>query len=119
MTEFELANGSVVPVTPTNPLPTTAYNGGTLTNRSGTITAGGTSQQIAPANASRKYLFIQNPITATETLFVNFGSPAASGTSYEIAAGGSLSLGVGSFVPTDAVNIVAATTGHVFVAKEG
>lgn len=92
---------------------------GTLTDRHGTITTGGTSQQIAAVNSNRKYLLIFNPPTATETLFINFTTAAAQdATSIPITPGGSFLMQAPSFVSTEAVNAVAATTGHAFGCKE-
>lgn len=93
---------------------------GALTNRSGTIAVGGTSQQIMAANTSRRYLMVQNPIAASEPLFVNFGAVAsAAATSYELAAGQMIEFSSPGFIPTGTVNAVAATGAHAFVAKEG
>jgi hypothetical protein len=93
---------------------------GTLTDRSGTVATGGTSQALAASNASRKYLFIENPPSATENLFINFTSNAST------SAAGSLSLTPGGvfimeseFVSTEAVTVTAATTSHAYIAKEG
>jgi len=91
---------------------------GTYTDRSGTVTTGGSSQQIMAVNANRKSIIIENPIAATETLFFNFTS-AASTTSASIglAPGGIYSPT--NFISTEAINVTATTTGHAFVAKEG
>lgn len=87
-----------------------------LTDISGTITAGGSSQQISTAH-SRKYLLVQNPSSATESLWVNFGAAATVGQpSIEIAAGTALVLS--SFIPSQTITVIAATTGHAFTAKE-
>lgn len=92
---------------------------GSLTDRSGTITTGNTSQQLAAANASRRYLFVGNPPTATESLWINFGTAAVKDQpSIEIAIGASFVM-EDMFVSDQAVNIIAATTGHKFVSKEG
>lgn len=93
----------------------------TFKDHSGTITTGGTSQEAMPANTSRRLLLVQNHITETEPLSVNFGSGAASTSaagSYTLDPGGSLFL-AGVDCPTDAVNVTAATTGHKFTAKQG
>ena len=93
-------------------------NRGTFTDDSGTITVGGTSQQVMAANASRKGLMIQNPSTATESLFVNFGAAATTtGNSVELLPGGTFWEDAG-MVSTETVNVVAATGGHAFMAKE-
>ncbi len=90
---------------------------GNLSDGSGTLTTGGASQQVFPANPGRYYLMCQNPITATETLFVNFDATAStSGGSYELAAGGSITFD-SNFIPAGAVNVNAATTGHRFICK--
>lgn len=94
-------------------------NRGTLTDRSGTIATGGQSQLVAPAFAYRSYLFVQNPSSAAESLFVNFSFPANMGTgSYELLPGASIEMKLLGFVSIEAVNVVAATTGHAFTYKE-
>lgn len=91
---------------------------GTVTDRSGTIATGGTSQQLAATNGNRQYLLVQNPCSATEDLFVNFTAAATTtGNSVELTPCGTLSM-ESSFVSTEQVNVIAATTGHVFVSKE-
>lgn len=88
-----------------------------LTNRSSSITTGGTSQELAAANTTRRYLLIQN--ISSENLWVNFGTTAvADQPSIRLSSGGDLVF-EGTFVPTQAVNIVGATTGSKYVAKEG
>lgn len=82
---------------------------------SGTITTGGTSQTLAAANPGRKSIHITHSTAESEVLCVNTTSAAncsAAGT-YVIAAGGFLCLNT-----KERVNIVAATTGHKFTAKE-
>ena len=95
-----------------------AYGQLTLVNQGGTITSGGTSQVAITSNAARKYLYVGNPSTEVESLYVNFGAAATAANSIELGPGGSLtmnSLGVS----TQSLNLLAATTGHVFVVKEG
>lgn len=99
-----------------------APNQGTYTDRSGTITLGGTSQTLMAANASRKRYVIENPSDAPsgESLFVNFTGAADSPTaltSFEILPGGYIDSGAGP-VSTQAITVNAASTGHVFIAKE-
>jgi hypothetical protein len=99
---------------------------GTITDRSGTITSGGTAQQAAAANASRRYLFIQNPgapgqfdTAPAVPLWVNFGVTAvAAQPSIRINAGQTLVFD-GRFVPVGTVSVIAATTSTPFVIKEG
>lgn len=88
-----------------------------MINRSGTITVGGTRQPLAAARSNRKYLFVQNPSTATESLYVDINANAAVGTAIELLPGASLELTY-PVVPVSRVDVLAATTGHAFVAKE-
>lgn len=89
-----------------------------MVDRSGTITAGGVSQQVMPVNGNRGLLVCQNPASATEPLYIDFTRNATTTTSIELNPGGSFSaIGVG--VPTTAVNVIAATTGHRFICKFG
>lgn len=93
---------------------------GALTDASGSITTGGTSQQVYAANSSRIYLYIANPEDATETLYVNIGASASTTArnSYELPPGADLPFDSSGFIPSGAVNVVAATTGSKFIAKE-
>lgn len=93
---------------------------GRVADFSGTITVGGTSQQVLPARAAGKGLEIENPTTATEDFFFNFGAAASltAAGSYSLVPGGSASYSAEEgFLPTDALHVIAATTGHVFVVK--
>lgn len=105
--------GTSLPVTST-----TVPSGSALTDASGTITSGGVAQLLMAANASRKYLLVQNQ--SNDPLWINFdgtdavaGQPSlqipANGGSYERAAG---------FVPTGAISIIGATTGDAFTTKQ-
>jgi hypothetical protein len=88
-----------------------------LTDCSGTITAGGTAQQLAAANASRCYLLIQN-VDPAEDLWIDFGTIAvASQPSIKLLPGGAFSM-EGSFVTGQSVSVIAATTSHPYTAKE-
>lgn len=90
---------------------------GTLTDRSGTITAGGTAQQMMAANASRVYLLIQNQDTA-EDLWINLTTTAVrSQPSIRIPPLGGFVM-EGNFVSTEAVSVIATTTAHAWTAKE-
>lgn len=90
---------------------------GHTTDVSGTITTGGTAQVLLIAQPGRKYLFIQNPITATETLRFCPDVTATTLNSYELAPGGSAAFFDDGFLPTGAISILAATTAHAFIAK--
>lgn len=93
---------------------------GVLTDRSGTITTGGTAQNAMAANSSRKYLLIRNPTTATAPLWFNFTTAAVvtGSPSIRLDPGDSFIMESG-FVSTEAISVIAATTGHAFTAKEG
>lgn len=117
----EVTDGTNVLGTAAHPVQiggTTAPAQGTLTDRSGTVTTGGTAQTLAGANSSRKYLLIVND-SASETLWFNFTTTAvASQPSIPIQPNGSFVMEA-SYVSTEAVSVIAATTGHAFSAKEG
>lgn len=96
-----------------------------ITDGSGLVATGATSQQVFAADSARAYLFVQNPNAtlsgvASESCFVNIGAAASStaANSYEIANGGSLTFD-GNAIPWQAVNITCPTTNHKFVAKSG
>lgn len=96
---------------------------GAFTDNSGTVTAGGTSQQAAAANAGRKYLLIQNQ--STDTLYVNFGTAAVVGQpSIALVPASGSGLGGGSlvfessFVPNGTINILGASTGSKYLIKQ-
>jgi hypothetical protein len=84
------------------------------TDRSGTIAAGGVAQQLAPANAARKSLTVQN--VSDGDLWINeIGNAAA------IDSAGGWKVGAGQVfaVSTNrAVSIIGATTGQKFTATE-
>lgn len=92
---------------------------GAIVDKSGTITTGETSQEVAAANASRKYFIIQNPYDANGSLYVNFGVAANVTHGLEILPGGSYSMPDGGFITNSSITATANDTGHVFIAKEG
>ena len=90
----------------------------TLTNRSGTITLGGTAQTLAAVNAARKYLLIQN--VGSNVIWFNFTTTAVQAQpSIRLAAGASFEMSAPNFVSTELVSIIGGTTGDAFTAKEG
>lgn len=100
------AGGTVVTATPS----LTA-----CTDRSGTITAGGTAQVLAAANPSRVFLKGQN--ISTSDLWINeTGGTAAvnAAGSYVIGARGTFSIST-----SRSISIYGATTGQAFTATEG
>lgn len=88
-------------VTPTNP----------ATNA---ITAGGTSQTLFAANASRRHFFFQNISDSAMWLNPN-GTAAADAPSIYVPAGASYEPFV---APTTAISVFCATTGKKFTAWE-
>lgn len=90
---------------------------GALTDRSGSITLGGTAQQLAAANATRRYFFVHN--ISTGDLWINFGVTAVQDQpSIKLAAGASFVM-EGSFVSNQTVSVISNTTGAKFTSKEG
>ncbi|MDR6389255.1 hypothetical protein [Paraburkholderia phenoliruptrix] len=90
----------------------------TLTDRSGTIATGGTAQQLAAANASRKGWRLQN--TSNGDLWFNDtgGTASAAGAgSFKLASGGYYETPVGGSSQT-AISIFGATTAQTFSASE-
>ena len=88
------------------------------TNASGTVTTGGSFQAALAASPTRKGCLIQNPVTATEPLYVYFGSGTPTATnSIGLNQGGvaTCAIGNGSYVAPDAIQLMAATTGHPYV----
>lgn len=84
-------------------------------NISTTITAGGTAQVLAAADAGRGYLMIHNPRTETTSLLVSLVGTAVSGSALELAPGGTMEYVVG-VIPTNAISVLSATTGQKVVA---
>lgn len=87
---------------------------------SGSIATANTSQVATNGDNTRVWLTIQNPPSATEPLFVDFGPNhlANNVTSTELAPGGSINFLAG-VVPTLQVNVSAATAGHRFICYSG
>lgn len=99
------------------------------TARGGSITTGGTSQTLMAANTSRKGFIVQNPCSATEqgiaaaeNLYINLTSAATVSTNANLAVlppCSSFSMGItAGVVSTELVTVIAATTGHIWLAKE-
>jgi hypothetical protein len=87
-----------------------------LTDRSGTITAGGTAQQAAAANPARRYLVLQN--VSDTVMWYNFGATAvANQPSFSLAAAARVEWS-GQFIPTGLISVIGATTGKAFTCKE-
>lgn len=88
----------------------------TSTDRGGTITAGGTAQQMMAANTARRGFLIQNQ--STGDLYINgLSTAAANQTSLRIPAGALYETSP-HHSGTGAVSIFGATTGQAFYARE-
>jgi hypothetical protein len=104
--------------TVTNPIFTSPVGATvTLVDRSGTIAAGNTQQQLVAANAARRGLWVQN--NSAGDLRVN-STGLASATSGLLLPGGQNALYEypNSGVPVTAISIWGATTGQAFEARE-
>jgi hypothetical protein len=89
----------------------------TKTDKSGTITSGGTQQTLMVANASRLGWQLQN-VSTTDLWFNELGSSAVVGQpSFKLGPGDSYESPVSS-VSTAAISIIGATTGQAFTARE-
>lgn len=89
---------------------------GSLTDGSGTIAAGGTSQQIFAANASRKYLLIEN--ISSGDLWFNFTTAAVINQPSILIPSKTGFVMESNFISGEIVNIIGATTGQAFTAKQ-
>ena len=111
-----LVDASGTPYSATNPVPvdTEGAASAAYTDGSGTIAAGGVSQQIFAAAATRVYLFILN-LSDTD-MWINFGTAAvATQPSIRLAPNGGYFEP--SVAPNQSIHIFCATTGKAFVAK--
>jgi hypothetical protein len=91
----------------------TAYLGAG-TDKSGSITAGGTAQTLAAANSTRRGLTVQNISTGDLWINETGGTAAANGAgSFKLAADATANIDT-----NQAVSIVGATTGQKFSATE-
>jgi hypothetical protein len=106
-------DGNRFPVKPIGPR-------GSMVDASVAIATGGLSQVLLTANPARLIVWIWNPPSETEYLFVNFGASAAADLhSVPIPPGGMLKMASPEFVDTDQVTVFALTTGHKVGCKYG
>jgi hypothetical protein len=82
-----------------------------------TITTGGTDQQVFAANASRKFLLVQNVSDTDMNLGIGYNPTASTGIF--LGKNGSGIVFESGFIPTQEIRILCATTGKAFVALEG
>lgn len=96
-----------------SPVDTVAHNA--ATDRGGTITAGGTAQQIMAANASRRGIAIQNQ--STGDLYMS-GVAGATVDYHSLKIPAGTLYETGGHVGAGAISIIGATTGQAFYARE-
>lgn len=89
---------------------------GTWVDKSGTVTLGGTAQQIAASNASRRGFIIQNN-SSGDLWFSTLATAVVSQPSMKVASGQAFSV-TAPDVPTGAISIIGATTSQSFTARE-
>ena len=94
-----------------------AVTGGSFTDRSGTVTTGGSYNQLIAANASRKRLYIENPTAESEVLYIAFGGAGSTGHSVELVPGGFLDTALGPCT-LQSIYVSAATNAHKVIAWE-
>jgi len=82
-----------------------------------TITTGGTHQQVFASNANRKFLLVQNVSDTDMNLGIGYDPSATTGIF--LGKNGSGVVFESSFIPTQEIRILCATTGKAFVALEG
>lgn len=103
------SKGALIAPTPVAS-PATSLNVGT--NKSGSITVGGTAKVLAALNASRRSLTIQN--TSTGDLFINeHGTATADGNSFILEPKASANIQT-----RNAVSVLGMTTGQTWAATE-
>ena len=89
----------------------------TISKGAQTIVAGGVAQTVFVANG-RNFLLIQNN-HATEALFVGIGFTPTVGIGIWLKGGGGVDSTLmlsGNDIPNDAISVIAAATGHAFIA---
>lgn len=100
------------PISDSNPIPTKSV--ATPTNKSGTISTGGTAQVLMAANSKRQGIEFYN--NSSGSLWLNVvGTATAGGGSIEVRSGGYWSPSV---CPVTAISVIGATTGQAFTCWE-
>lgn len=89
----------------------------TTTDKAGTLTSGGAAQTAIASNASRKGWCIQNPVSATEDLFVRVNGTASASTGVDLSPGFQ-ACNLSNLIDTTAVSVFAATTSHTWLGFE-
>lgn len=87
---------------------------GSLTDRSGSAT--GVSAQIAAANSSRRYFFIQ---CQAGTIWLDFGVAAVTSQPSIRLSNGDTFVMEGNLISTQSINVISGGGTRDFAAKEG
>jgi hypothetical protein len=91
--------------------------GTSLTDKSGTITTGGTSQTLAAAKADRSVFIIQN-LSDADIAYNIFGGTASLTSGSIVLGTKELHAWKGKECPVGAITVIGATTGQAFFATE-
>jgi len=110
---IEIKNDAGNPV-PVSGTVTADSNRGNVSSGSSTITTGGTSQTVFSPTLTRKYLLVQNVSDTDMNLGIGYTPTATTGIL--LNKNGGAIVFEGSYIPTQAINILCATTGKAFVA---
>lgn len=87
-----------------------------LQKYSSAIAAAGVSQLLLIGNENWNYIFIQNPSTAIESIYLGFDEAAAiDDTCMELLPGQFVYFKSPGFMTIQDINIIAATMGHKFI----
>lgn len=86
-----------------------------LRNKSGTITTGGTAQDVYDKRDGPKYYFLFQNISDT-AMFIDFGRTATSTSSIKLGPGEAWEPPAG-VIFTGNLSVLCATTGKAFVCK--
>ncbi|MBI3678477.1 MAG: hypothetical protein HY243_17860 [Proteobacteria bacterium] len=113
-------SGNAQSVDTNHPLPVnatvTAVSASATTIFNGTVTTGGTFQQIAAANASRKSFEYQNN-NGSDACYIYFGTTgsATSAKSIKVVSGGYYLRSAGN-IPSDAIQTTCTSTNDTYYA---
>lgn len=114
---FGAPEAAAVAVDDAHPLPVVARAPGVAyTDRSGTLAAAATAQQVAPANPARRGFFVQNVSTA-DLWLSTVGAALADQPALRIAPGQLYECPAGG-VPVAAISLYGTIQGQAFSARE-
>lgn len=99
-------------------LPVNVLQNNVTTDGSGTIAAGGTAQSLFALNAGRHGFFVQNPTSASASLWISELAAAVVGEPSIEVPPGMVWEADETAVPLTAISIIGATTGMTFTARQ-